>query len=290
MGYDSSMMNGLNILPQYSEYFHLKTATKGLNTAAIWVGSLLGCFLIQPIPDFLGRKKAIFVSAVICLVGCVIQSASQNIAMFVIGRIIVGFGAQLSSGACPVLLSEIVPATRRGTILGLFFSFFYVGSLVSSGINYRMVEIASTWSWRIPSIIQCVPSLLALLLLAFVPESPRWLVSKDRPDDALEVLAIINGKTSVEDMNVVATFDEITSVLAAEKEQYPRSPWIELVSTKANRMRLAIVIVFGVMIETLGNYVASYVDIHLFFFFFFFLSRANLKTDTMLEICSMRQE
>ena len=257
MGYDSSMMNGLNILPQYSGYFHLNTATIGLNNAALWIGSLLGCFLIQPIPDFLGRKKAIFVSAVVCLVGCIIQSTAQDIAMFVVGRIIVGVGAQLSSGACPVLLSEIVPAARRGTILGLFFSFFYVGSLVSSGINYRMVDIASSWAWRIPSIFQCVPSLLSLLLLPFVPESPRWLVSKDHPDHALEVLAIINGKEGAEDVNMLVVLDEVTAVLATEKEQYPRNPWIELASTRANRVRLVIIIVFGVMIETLGNYVVS---------------------------------
>lgn len=167
-------MNGLNILPQYVNYFHLDTATIGLNNAATWMGGMLACFVLQPICDLKGRKPGIFIAACICLVGTIIQSAAHNIATFVIGRMFIGFGSNLASGAAPTLISEILPATYRGSILGFFFSCFYVGSLMSAGINYRVVEIDTTWAWRIPSIIQSFPSLLALCCLPFVPESPRW--------------------------------------------------------------------------------------------------------------------
>ena len=257
MGYDSSMLNGLNILPQYKDYFHLNTATTGLNNAASWIGSLMGCLIIQPVPDKLGRKKAILVSAIICFIGCIIQSAAQNIGMFVVGRIIVGLGAQLSSGACPVLIAELLPPARRGAMLGLFFSCYYIGSLMAAGVNYRTVEIDSTWSWRISSILQCVPSILALVLLPFVPESPRWLIDRGQLEHAREVLTIMDGKPDVNDPGVQAVFDEVITVLKVEEEQYPRNPWVEIVSTRATRKRLVIIVVFGIMIEMLGNFATS---------------------------------
>ncbi|KAK5203370.1 hypothetical protein LTR99_003520 [Exophiala xenobiotica] len=239
LGYDASMMNGLNILPQYVQYFHLDTATTGLNNAATWIGGMLACFVLQPICDLKGRKVGIFIAACICLIGTIIQSAAHNIATFVIGRMFIGFGSNLASGAAPTLISEILPPTSRGSVLGFFFSCFYVGSLLSAGINYRVVEIDTTWAWRIPSIIQSLPSLLALCCLPFVPESPRWLLSRGRREEAAEVLAVIN-RTSPDDSETITAVSTIESVLRKEEALHPRNPWRELVATKANRRRLSI--------------------------------------------------
>ncbi|KAK5042978.1 hypothetical protein LTR13_000748 [Exophiala sideris] len=162
LGYDSSLMNGLQILPSYTDYFHLNTATNGLNNAASWMGAILATPLLQFVPDNFGRKKAILLSAIVCFIGIILQSASQNIGMFIVARMIVGLGSQLSSAASPALLGELLPAVTRGRILGFFFSCFYVGSLASAIINYGSQNIQSTWSWRLPSLLQIIPSLLAL--------------------------------------------------------------------------------------------------------------------------------
>ncbi|CAI7676809.1 unnamed protein product [Penicillium discolor] len=257
LGYDTSMLNGLNILPQYKDYFHLNTATTGLNTASLWIGNILGCFLIQPVPDRLGRKPAILLSAIICLVGCIIQGAAQNMAMFVVARIIIGIGSELSCGACPVLLGETLPPARRGAILGFFFACFYIGSLMAAGINYHMVNISTTWAWRIPSILQCLPSLLAISLLPFVPESPRWLLANNQPEAAKEVLAVVIGVKSLDEPDFVRVFNEISTVLETEAANHPESPWKEIFTGKPNLRRLAILVSFGFMVELLGNFVAS---------------------------------
>lgn len=194
LGYDTSVMNGLQILPSYTEYFNLNTATNGLNNAASWMGSILATPLLQIVPDKLGRKKAILFSALICFVGIILQSAAQNIGMFIVARIIIGLGSQLSSAAAPALLGELLPAVTRGRILGFFFSCFYVGSLTSAIINYGSQNIQSTWSWRLPSMLQVIPSLLALSLLPFVPESPRWLISQGKHEHAREVLIVVQGE------------------------------------------------------------------------------------------------
>ncbi len=250
-------MNGLNILPSYTEYFHLNTATRGLNTAAAWIGNLLACMVMQPVTDGFGRKKGILLSACVCYVGIILQAAAQNVGMFVVSRMIVGLGAQLSSSAAPALLGELVPAVTRGRILGIFFSCFYVGSLLVSIINYGSQNIQSTWSWRLPSLLQLIPSTLALCLLPFVPESPRWLISKGHFGHAREVLVIVEGFGDPDAPNVALSFDEIQSALAAEKEMYPKNPWLEIVATVGNRKRLAILVSFGVMLEMFGNFVVS---------------------------------
>ncbi|KAH8655307.1 general substrate transporter [Xylariales sp. PMI_506] len=258
MGYDSSMMNGLNILPQYNDYFNLNTATTGLNNGALWMGSVLGAMFIQPVSDKLGRKNGIYVAGAICILGVIIQSAAHNIATFVIGRIIIGLGSELASGPAPALIAEVLPARQRGPILGLYWTCFFVGSLVSSGINYRVVDISTTWAWRIPSIIQAVPSLMSMMILPFVPESPRWLVMRGRHDEAREVLAIMHGKNDISSKDTSEVFNEITSILNKEKEEQLGSPWKEFLRTKPNRHRFIIILIFGVMIEMLGNYVISY--------------------------------
>lgn len=257
MGYDGAMMNGLNILPQYKQYFHLTTATIGLNNAAIWMGSVLGAALIQPASDYLGRKWALFLASCICLVGAAIQSASQNIATFVIGRIFIGVGSELASGPGPALIAETVKTSHRGVHLGLYFSFFNAGSLLSAAVNLGMVKIASTWAWRIPSLIQMVPSILSLAVLAFVPESPRWLISKGRHDEAREVLAIMHGNNDTNHPQVHLIFNEIDQAIKYERETYPIHPWRELVASKANIHRLTIIVSFGVMIQMMGNFVIS---------------------------------
>lgn len=74
-------MNGLLILPSYSEYFHLTTATTGLNNAAMWMGALLASPFMQAVPDNLGRKPSIIVASAITAVGIILQASAQHIAM-----------------------------------------------------------------------------------------------------------------------------------------------------------------------------------------------------------------
>jgi MFS family permease len=206
------MMNGLNILPSYTDYFTLTTATIGLNNAAAWIGNFLSCFVMQWFSDRFGRKNIIFIAAIVCFVGIIIQTAAQNVAMFVVGRIIVGFGAELTSAAAPALLGKTLPAAQRGPILGLFFSCFKAGGLLASTITYGTQFIESTWDWRLPSILQCLPSALCVALLPFVPESPRWLVANGRHEEGLEILRIFEGAERAEELK-----SEMEAVIETER-------------------------------------------------------------------------
>lgn len=102
VGYNSSLMGSLNVMPTYSEYFSLTTATKSLNTAISYTGGATISLVSGFIVDWRGRRETIFHAAFIALVGGVIQGSAQNIGMFIAGRFIVGMGMGLAQGmTCP---------------------------------------------------------------------------------------------------------------------------------------------------------------------------------------------
>ena len=118
------MLNGLNILPSYTDYFDLNDATTGLNTASVFIGGFLGPLVSGIIADRIGRRPAIFWGSLVMIIGIIIQTAAQNIAMFVIGRIILGFGSAVSGIAAGVYLSETFPSRWRAWGVGLLNDFY----------------------------------------------------------------------------------------------------------------------------------------------------------------------
>ncbi len=90
LGFDSSLMGSLNVMPTYTNYFTLTTTTKSLNTAISYVGGCVSSLIAGFVVDWIGRKKSIFLSAALTLIGAAIQAGAQNIGMFIAGRFIVG--------------------------------------------------------------------------------------------------------------------------------------------------------------------------------------------------------
>ncbi|KIW74547.1 hypothetical protein Z517_11317 [Fonsecaea pedrosoi CBS 271.37] len=124
-GYDGSMLNGLNILPSYTDYFNLNAATTGLNTASVFIGGFFGPIVSGIIADRLGRRPAVLWGSILTLVGVLLQTAAQNIAMFVVARIVLGFGSAVSGIAGSVYLAETYPSKYRAWGVGLLNDFYY---------------------------------------------------------------------------------------------------------------------------------------------------------------------
>lgn len=118
------MLNGLNILPSYTGYFNLNNSTTGLNTASVFIGGFLGPLVSGVMADRLGRRPAIFWGSALTIVGVILQTAAQNIAMFVVARIILGFGSAISGIAGGVYLAETFPSRWRAWGVGLLNDFY----------------------------------------------------------------------------------------------------------------------------------------------------------------------
>ena len=118
------MTNGLNILPSYYEYFDLTPAILGRQTAAVFIGSVIAAPFSGYVCDLLGRRPAIFWGTVITLIGVLLQTAAQGIAMFVVARILLGFGSAVSGIAAGVYLSETFSSRWRAWGVGLLNDFY----------------------------------------------------------------------------------------------------------------------------------------------------------------------
>ncbi|ETI27322.1 hypothetical protein G647_09512 [Cladophialophora carrionii CBS 160.54] len=258
LGFDGSMMNGLNILPSYTDYFTLTTTTLALNTASVWMGSAIAGITFAKVPDWIGRKWALLAGAVVTIVGVILQAAAQNIAMFVIARIIIGFGTGASSIAAPVYLSETVPVKLRALSLALLYDFWYVGGLIAAGITYGTAKMDSTWAWRLPSALQGLFSLLCIILIPFTPESPRWLQNQGRSQDALLALAQTHSNGNVDDPAVMVQFRQITDTLAFEKSFEQPTFVKQLVDSSSTRRRIFLVCTVAVFSMLSGNNIISY--------------------------------
>lgn len=254
MGYDSMMMSSLISVDTFVDFFNLNAATTGLVNAGLWIGQILSVITLTYLADHFGRKKTIFVGSTICIVGCILQSASQNIAMFVVARIVLGYGVETTAGACPLLIAEVVPAERRGVIGGLYFTMFNAGAIVASGITYGTGQIPTTWAWRIPAILQGVPSIISIVMLSIVPESPRWAVGKGYTNYAKEVLEVSLSMDEEEASKVVVEIQESLGTGIPMSKQFS-----ELFSnTKPMNRRLFIMFTLSWLNEMGGSSVGSY--------------------------------
>lgn len=124
------------------------------------------------------------------IIASIMQAASQNLATFIVARFLTGLGMSSAFIPSPVLITETAYPTHRGKMANLTFTIFYLGSISASWSTYATSRAIaeSTWSWRIPSILQGFFPLIQLCGLYFVPESPRWLLAKGRSEEARALL------------------------------------------------------------------------------------------------------
>lgn len=192
--------------------------------------------------------------------------------MFIAGRFIVGFGLAFGQTAAPTLVAELCPVNKRGFALGLYYACWGVGTLIASGVCYgvsilpsnglslltpppQTQSIPNNWSWRIPSLLQAAPSFVVFGILFFLPESPRWLISRDRHHEALQVLQITQGdhkNENPESSQVVAVqYREIADTIAWEKEQ--GLSLFQAMTRKSSRRRLGIAATFSLFVMLPGT-------------------------------------
>jgi sugar porter (SP) family MFS transporter len=193
----------------------------------------------------------------LCCIGAVLQSAASNLAMFVIARVIIGAGSVVVAGVGAPFITEIAHPAQRSTATALFLTFYSLGSITAGWSTFGTFRINGDASWRIPSALQGLPSVIQLLLVWFVPESPRWLVDKGRIEEVRAILIKYHGEGNNNDPVAVFEINEITTTFHAEKEM-ERSNLLDFVATPGNRRRLIIMTWAAICSQMSGNAFVSY--------------------------------
>ncbi|KAK0671869.1 general substrate transporter [Cercophora samala] len=228
-GFDISSLSGTLGTQAYKRYFNNPVSyTQGGITASMPAGSLLGSLVSSFLADKYSRKVALQVSCVLWIIGSILMTAAQNVAMLCIGRVVCGFSVGIASAIVPVYQSEIAPKEIRGRVVSLQQWAITWGILIQYFIQFGAAHGTGggpsdpdqpTAAFRIPWGVQMVPAVILFVGLFFFPYSPRWLASKDRWEEALQVLANLHGNGDVRHPKVLAQYQEIEDALQFEREQ-----------------------------------------------------------------------
>ncbi|KAG9223600.1 hypothetical protein CCMSSC00406_0009231 [Pleurotus cornucopiae] len=258
-GYDGSMMNGLQSLPQWRDYFNSPSGGMlGLLNAIQNIGCLAAYPFSPYLSDGVGRKYTVMLGAAIMCIATVIQTAAQSVGMFIGARFLIGFGLTFAAGAAPMLVTEVSYPSYRAPLTSTYNSLWYSGAIVAAWTTYGTFKIDNTWSWRIPSALQALPSVIQVLLVWAAPESPRWLVSKGRDDQAIKTLAYYHADGNINDPLVQYEYHEIRNAIDFDRTVAANVGWKALVATPGNRKRMRIIIALAFFSQWSGNGLVSY--------------------------------
>ncbi|CAG8949940.1 hypothetical protein HYFRA_00004271 [Hymenoscyphus fraxineus] len=199
-GYDTGTIGGILAMDYWKRQFStgyevggvpdVDAAQTSLIVSILSAGTFFGALFAAPIADWIGRRWALIFSAgVVFNLGVILQTASTQIPMFVAGRFFAGLGVGLISALIPLYQSETAPKWIRGVIVGSYQLAITIGLLLAAVVDNATKDRADSGSYRIPIAVQFAWSLILIIGMLVLPETPRFLIKQGRMDRAIVSLA-----------------------------------------------------------------------------------------------------
>ncbi|CAK7204035.1 hypothetical protein SEUCBS139899_006786 [Sporothrix eucalyptigena] len=269
-GYDTISFGGMLANPGFIARFapyHAAAKTHvfdSLHTSLLssmpFIGKFIGCFLAGPAIERVGHRMVFWLLSAVSIIGVLIEitSASGNqgrYAQFLVGRIIVYASIGMVEVNITTYQAEIVPAPLRGLVVVSMQLFLTAGGVIATGINKAFANTHTDAGWQTVTGIQFLFPFLIATFTYFIPNSPRWLLSKDREDEATTALRRLRSPDEVAAGNCEA---EISAIKEALQENMHKGSWRALVQG-TNLRRTALVIVYYFFQQTTGQaFVSTY--------------------------------
>jgi MFS family permease len=219
---------------------------QGLLNAIQSVGSICSLPIAPNLADWIGRQKSILVGSLVVALGAGLQSGARDTGIFIAGRffskstfyaagplltqLLVGLGSGINRIASPLLITELAHPNQHGKITAIYNTFYYFGSTIAAWTTYGTLQIRSNWSWRLPSLLQVAPSAFQICVIWLLPESPRYLISKDRQEEALQVMAKYHANGNIHDEVIRFEFAEVKEALKEERTD-SKGRYLDLINT-----------------------------------------------------------
>jgi MFS transporter, SP family, xylose:H+ symportor len=223
-GYDTAVISGA--IGNLTKYFHLTPVETGWAISSALVGCLIGAFFSDYLSNRLGRRATMLITAILFILNSVGTALPNSFTMFVLFRIVGGIGVGIASMVVPMYIAEIAPPKKRGALVGNYQLAIVIGIVVVYFVNYFIAlqgdaqwNLNIGWRWMFGS--EIIPSILFLIFIFLIPESPRWLLQKGKSEQAVAVLEKINAPE-----DVVQVQSEIQNSL----EQEDKGQWNHLVN------------------------------------------------------------
>ncbi|KAL6191167.1 hypothetical protein ACLB2K_037558 [Fragaria x ananassa] len=215
-GYDIGISGGVTSMPDFlKEFFptvyknqqnpalsgnYCKYDNQGLQmfTSSLYLAALIATFFASYTTKALGRKMTMLIAGILFLVGTGFNAAAINLAMLIIGRLLLGCGVGFANQAIPLFLSEVAPTRIRGALNILFQLNITIGILVANLINYGTSKLTTGYGWRISLGLAGVPALLLTVGSLIVVDTPSSLIERGKLEQGKAVLRRIRGVNNVE--------------------------------------------------------------------------------------------
>ncbi|MEP7130906.1 MAG: sugar porter family MFS transporter [Sphingomicrobium sp.] len=223
-GYDSGAVNGTQdgLIQTFGLVKGSFSPANGLGftVASLLIGCFIGAFFAGRLADLMGRRNTMMIAAALFLVGALVQGIADSHIIFLIARICGGMAVGAASVLSPAYISEVAPAEIRGRLTTVQQIMIITGLTAAFLVNYFLaaragVSTARFWggieAWRWMYLMQALPAAIFLVALLFIPESPRYLVSKGRNEKATEVLTSLFGSGVA-----VSKLEEIRATFSAD--------------------------------------------------------------------------
>ncbi|GAA5896071.1 hypothetical protein JCM6882_005603 [Rhodosporidiobolus microsporus] len=248
-GYDSALISSYQAFKPWREDLNNPSASRigFLNLISYCCG-----FATAPIAawasDYFGRRLCIRYATITMVIGsvmgvCAGEGSASPYGLFLGSRAIIGSGLAFGVIISPILLQELPHPSQRQTLAASFNTFYILGSIVAAWTCFGTGTLTTSWSWRIPYIVQIGPAVFALIAVTFIPESPRFHMGRGDEQKALEFLIKYHGNGEHTEL-VTFEFQEMKETIAKEKEMQQYG-WSILWATPANRRRIALVLWIG---------------------------------------------
>ncbi|PHH88587.1 hypothetical protein CDD83_7342 [Cordyceps sp. RAO-2017] len=250
-GYDTGVISATLVSTGTSLSGRLLTSMdKSIITSSTSLFALAASPLSSVLADRLGRKRVILFADVLFTAGALVQAFCSTVPLMVVGRCIVGAGVGAASFVTPLYMAEIAPASHRGRLVTTNVLFVTLGQVVAYLVGWAFASLAAPetgWRWMVG--LGAFPGAAQAVLVAFMPETPRWLVRACRSADAQHIIRRVGGGDGPASMRTAqAVVKEIEAEVREEDEarrlRRGRFPWLdvwrELISEGRNRRALAI--------------------------------------------------
>lgn len=182
-GFDTGVISGALLF--INQTWDLSDYTQGFLVSSVLIGAVIGAGTNGILADMFGRKKIIIATAVIFIVGSILCALAPNIYVLILSRILVGLAVGIVNFIVPLYLSEVAPKQMRGTLVSLYQWAITAGILFSYVINGAFASAVYNWRWMLFAGV--VPGIILLVGMSFLGDTPRWLVSKNRDEEAKKI-------------------------------------------------------------------------------------------------------
>jgi sugar porter (SP) family MFS transporter len=277
-GFDSQLINTLQFAQPFHKYlgkgrldpeklpeevYAIEPGLLGFVNSCYQLGSIFAVPIAPWVAQRYGRRWSIMLGSWIMVFGAILQGFSQHVAMYIVARMLLGAGILFCIISGAALIGELGHPKERAVLTSLFNSSYFIGQILASAIALGTTDIPSDWAWRLPSLLQICPSIVQIATVFLLPESPRFLLSKDRNEEAAAILIKYHAEGDAESPLVQAEIVQIRETIRTEMEVSNQS-WMDLFRSPGMRRRVLVTVFIGLFTQLSGNTLLSYYSGKLF--------------------------